>query len=147
MFHWDLHHVKIPAEEICLGLYTLELGALFYLHGIRRACRSKAILFDLFCVVSGYMATRHFKRWKSKVRCRSCPILTWKMYQQWNPKEVVPVLVSEFLKNQDSLVIHSSYDSPKVHLRPFSQVVVLSSMKLFVVKSSTKVGCPARIIG
>lgn len=49
--------LTLLTSEICLGLYTLELGAVFYLHGIQRACSHKSILFDLFCVVSGYMAT------------------------------------------------------------------------------------------
>ena len=98
----------------------------FYLHGIQRACSHKSILFDLFCVVSGYMETRHLKRWKSKVKCRRFPTPMWKAYPQWNPKEIVPVLVSKFQKIQDSSVIHSRYDSSMVHSRPFSPVVVFS---------------------
>eukprot|EP00435_Cladocopium_sp_Y103_P053485 s330_g17.t1 len=49
--------VTLVTSELCLVLYTLELVAVFYLHGVQRACHNKAILFDLFCVVSGCMAT------------------------------------------------------------------------------------------
>ena len=118
--------LRSQPRKFCLGLYTLELCAVFYLHGIQRACSHKSILFDLFCVVSGYMETRHLKRWKSKVKCRRFPIPMWKAYPQWNPKEIVPVLVSKFQKIQDSSVIHSRYDSSMVHSRPFSPVVVFS---------------------